>query len=130
VQIIADKWLNAWTAAVGKTQGLYIHLFHAHVADVIRKVGDLRPFQSQGLEHCHSIRKLVARLLTNRRKLGTQSRTMQALRHLTVGRWLRKVQRDDQNASQHGMRARAKARRIMKRIATVIAEGKTAPKTV
>ena len=130
VQIIADKWLAAWVTSVGNTQGLYVHLFHTHVADMIRLVGDLRPFQSQGLEHCHSIRKLVAKLMTNRHKFGKKSRTAQALRHLTVGRWLRKFQRDDENASQHGMRERAKARKIMKRIAKVIEEGKTAPKTV
>jgi hypothetical protein len=47
---------------------LYIHMLHAHMADWVRELDDLRPYQSQGLEHAHNIRKPIARLLTNRHK--------------------------------------------------------------
>ena len=66
VQVLADAYRVAWYKAVGSTHGLYIHVLHEHLADQVRAVGDLRPYQSQGLEHLHSFRKLTARHLKNR----------------------------------------------------------------
>jgi dissimilatory sulfite reductase (desulfoviridin) alpha/beta subunit len=49
VQKLAEDWLEAWVEAVGySTQGLYIHMYmmHAHIADWVRELGYLRPYQS------------------------------------------------------------------------------------
>ena len=42
-----DAYVDAWVKVVGNTQGLYIHYvyMHAHVADMMREIGDLRPYQ-------------------------------------------------------------------------------------
>jgi hypothetical protein len=66
VQVLGDEFRVAWYKAVGNTHGLYVHYLHEHLADQIRAVGDLSPYQAQGLEHLHSFRKLIARHLTNR----------------------------------------------------------------
>jgi hypothetical protein len=77
VQALADQFRVActWYTAVGSTTGLYVHIMHTHLADQVRAVGDLRPYQSQGLELLHSFRKLIARHLTNRQiKLSKHNR--------------------------------------------------------
>jgi hypothetical protein len=68
VQKLADEFRVLWYKAVGSTQGLYVHMLHEHFADMVRLVGDLRPFQAQGLEHLHTFRKEILRHLTNRQK--------------------------------------------------------------
>ena len=74
VQKLADEWLEAWVECVGHTQGLYIHMLHTHLSGWVRELGDLRLYQSQGLEHGHSIRKLIARLLCNRHRVVKKKR--------------------------------------------------------
>jgi hypothetical protein len=54
-------------AGVGVTQGLYLHIVHAHMPDEIEKWANLRKRQSQDLEHCHKIRKCWGCDATNRR---------------------------------------------------------------
>jgi hypothetical protein len=61
VQQLADEFRVLWHKAVGSTLGLYIHMLHEHFADMVRLVGNLRPYQAQGLEHLHSFRKEVMR---------------------------------------------------------------------
>ena len=71
-------------AAVGTTEGLYLHMLHAHAPDQVRLFGDLRVRQTQGLEHAHKIRKQIGLLGTNR-KQGQRLATM--LCHKQVGSW-------------------------------------------
>ena len=129
VQKLADEWLGAWVTSVGNTQGLYIHLLHAHVADWVRELGDLRPYQSQGLEHCHSVRKLIAKMLTNRQKLGAHSRTEQTLRFLLTAAQVRRDQRNDQDAQEWAQKEETARLRKVKRVFEVNhVEGKTSVK--
>jgi len=54
----------------------------AHVPDMIKRFGDLRLYQVQGLEHCHSIRKRLAVTLTNKKPGkpgGERARTEQMM---------------------------------------------------
>ena len=61
-------FVDAFVKAHKKTQGLYLHLISAHLHEFVLEWGDLRPFQAQGLEHCHSLRKQAARAMTNKKK--------------------------------------------------------------
>jgi hypothetical protein len=61
--------------ACGTTEGLYLHILHAHAHEQIRKWGDLRVRQTQGLEHAHKIRKQIGLMATNR-KPGQRLKTM------------------------------------------------------
>jgi hypothetical protein len=76
VEIAGRAFVDAFRAAHKNTQGLYLHMLVAHVPDMIRKYGDLRPFQTQGVEHHHSKRKKIHLHNTNRRK-GRNGRLVQ-----------------------------------------------------
>ena len=130
VQKLADAWLDAWVDVVGNTQGLYIHLLHAHLADWVRELGDLRPYQSQGLEHCHSVRKLIAKMLTNRQKYGKRSRTEQTLRFLLTAQHVRQQQRDNEDALEHLRKERAEQVKKEKRVKRVRESGRTSEKMI
>jgi hypothetical protein len=68
VQKLADEFRVLWYKAVGSTQGLYIHLLHDYFADMVREVGDVRPYQAQGLEHLHTLgRRFCATCRTGKR---------------------------------------------------------------
>ena len=56
--ISVDAFVRAHVAAVGTTEGLYMHILHAHVPDQIIRWGDLRVRQTQGLEHAHKTQGL------------------------------------------------------------------------
>ena len=64
----ATEFVNLFVKAHKKTQGLYLHMLAAHIGEMYLQWGDLRPFQAQGLEHCHSKRKRAGLRLTNRKK--------------------------------------------------------------
>jgi len=51
----------------------------AHIGEMYLQWGDLRPFQAQGLEHCHSKRKKAGVRLTNRKKGQRNSQHMDYL---------------------------------------------------
>ena len=66
-----------------ETSGEYLHLLVAHVPKQIRMVGDIVAFQTQGLEHLHSIRKRDLRRMSNRKKgqRNTQVGKIQTVRY-------------------------------------------------
>ena len=68
VEEYARSFLQSWVSAVGSTQGLYLHVLVRHIPEQIRKYGDLRCRQTQGLEHCHACRKEVGLHATNRKR--------------------------------------------------------------
>ena len=74
-EVAVHNFVKAWVAVVGATQGLYLHLLHAHLPDQIRAWGHLGRRQTQGLEHKHSERKEIGRRCTNR-KPGQRALTM------------------------------------------------------
>jgi hypothetical protein len=123
VQVEADKFLDAWVRVVGKTQGLYIHYLHAHMADWVRELGDLRPYQSQGLEHCHSIRKMIARQLTNRKQFGERSMYVQQMSVLLMKQTCKRVEGNDLDAKGDRERELQRARSKRKRVEQVKAKG-------
>ena len=65
VRKLACKFLQLWRAVVGKTKGLYLHVLTKHIPDMIAAVGDLAPYEMQGLEHGHKKRKRGAFEYTN-----------------------------------------------------------------
>jgi hypothetical protein len=75
VYVLAKRFISSWVEGVGNTQGLYLHIVVRHLPDQIRKFGDLRTRQTQGLEHCHYQRKVVGLHATNR-KPGQRLATM------------------------------------------------------
>jgi hypothetical protein len=68
VEEYSRSFLCSWVGAVGSTQGLYLHVLVRHIPEQIRKYGDLRCRQTQGLEHCHHCRKEVGIHATNRKR--------------------------------------------------------------
>jgi hypothetical protein len=90
--------------ACGMTEGLYLHILHAHAHEQIKKWGDLRVRQTQGLEHAHKIRKRIGLNATNRKK-GQRLETMlmykQVLQHLI--RW----QKSDSVFNLHAKKKKA-----------------------
>lgn len=68
VKIAGKVFVDAHVAAFGASQGLYLHHCHAHVWQFVTMFGDLRLRQTQGLEHCHKIRKRNGCEGTNRKK--------------------------------------------------------------
>jgi hypothetical protein len=83
VETYAIAFINSWVAAVGSTQGLYLHVLARHIPEQIRKYGDLRTRQTQGLEHCHHCRKEVGTHATNRKQ---GERLAQMLAHSSMKR--------------------------------------------
>ena len=119
VQVEADAYVDAWVKVVGNTQGLYIHYMHAHVADMVREIGDLRPYQSQGLEHCHSLRKLIARQLTNRHQFGPRPVNVQSLSHIMMKHAVKVREGDSTDQIGDRQRERANANYKRKRVEEV-----------
>jgi hypothetical protein len=74
---LSKIFVSSWVAAVGATQGLYLHILVKHIPGQIRENGDLNTRQTQGLEHCHHTRKEVGMHATNR-KQGQRLKTMMA----------------------------------------------------
>jgi hypothetical protein len=128
VQELADAYRVAWCRSVGSTKGLYIHIMHEHLADQVRAVGDLRPYQSQGLEHLHSFRKLIARHLTNRKIKLTASckrnRVMQSFSVQMASKQMMRLQATGQDQKDHARRAKFTARTRAKRVAAVAETGR------
>ena len=120
VEAQAHVWLKCFKLAHKKTQGLYIHIMVKHLPGMVRAVGDLRPFQSQGLEHSHSYRKMLARRLTNR-QAGKRCAT--AMGHLIAQDYCIKDQRHDAEAREFTNRERTKALRGEKRVLELAAKG-------
>jgi hypothetical protein len=116
VQVATKLFVTKHIAAVGMTEGLYLHILHRHVADQIRRRGDLRVRQSQGLEHCHKIRKTIGVQATNR-KPGQRLETM--LTHTQVLAYLRRLQSESFYASEHARNKGSKLRRLAAKIERV-----------
>jgi hypothetical protein len=121
VQVLADRFRVAWWDAVGSTKGLYVHIMHEHLADMVRAVGDLRPYQSQGLEHLHNFRKLIARHLTNRQVQLTnckykRNRVTQSFSVQLAAKCLMREKAHDQDQKEHKRRAAANANTKLKRV--------------
>ncbi len=68
VKLAGKIFVDAHVAAFGASQGLYLHHCHVHVWQFVTIYGDLRLRQTQGLEHCHKIRKRNGCEGTNRKK--------------------------------------------------------------
>jgi hypothetical protein len=127
VQVLADRFRVAWWDAVGSTKGLYVHIMHEHLADMVRAVGDLRPYQSQGLEHLHSFRKLIARHLTNRQIELTKykrNRVTQSFSVQLAAKQLMRKKAHDQDQKEHKRRAVANANTKLKRVQEVASTGR------
>jgi hypothetical protein len=127
VQVLADKYRIAWCRAVGSTSGLYVHIMHEHLADQVRAVGDLRPYQSQGLEHLHSFRKLIARHLTNRQialSKYKRNRVTQSMSVQLASKHLMRMKATCEDQSDHKRRALANANTREKRVAEIAATGR------
>ena len=105
----ADAFVRAHVAAVGTTEGLYMHILHAHVPDQIRRWGDLRPRQTQGLKHAHKIRKQVGLNASNRKK-GQRIHTM--MKHKSVWAAILRSEKED----YHVVVAAAKKRALLLRM--------------
>ena len=88
VEAMTADFVRKHVAAVGTTEGLYLHILHAHAHEQVRKWGDLRVRQTQGLEHCHKNRKQVGLNGTNRKK-GQRIETMLTHKHV-----LAKIERE------------------------------------
>ena len=129
VQQAADEWLVAWVAAHKRTQGLYIHILVHHLAGMVRAYGDLRGFQSQGLEHTHSERKRIALHLTNRRVQNSttnkRGRTEQTMSFIIAEDDCRKDQRHNLDQQSHKQRANTKIARTAKRVSDLDKQGIT-----
>ena len=109
----ADAFIRAHVAAVGTTEGLYLHILHAHVPDQIRKWGDLRLRQTQGLEHAHKIRKQIG-LNASNRKPGQRIKTM--MKHKTVWAAILRSEKEDYHAAVAAVKTRALLKRMHRKI--------------
>ena len=79
------------------------------------QLGDLRPYQTQGLEHCHSIRKFIARNLTNRQFFGARPVNVQIMSHVAM-KLANKVREGDNADQVHvGARQRELAKASIKK---------------
>ena len=81
VEAECAKFVTTHKLAVGTTEGLYLHILHAHAGQQVRRWGDLRVRQSQGLEHSHAKRKKIGLNGTNR-KVGQRLETMLCFKHV------------------------------------------------
>ena len=113
VKVATFEYRKRWVAAVGATQGLYLHIMCAHIPAEVERVGDLRPFQTQGLEHCHKRRKKVGFDGTNR-KMGERTGTM--LTHEIVLDFTSKLLSDHQYSAEHEKLKRQKSKRLTAKI--------------
>lgn len=113
IQSAGVKFVNLWCSAHERSKGLYLHLLVAHVPGMVRRFGDLRLYQVQGLEHCHSIRKQVARLVTNRKK---GQRAAQTMSYMVCQDYVSKEGRQHMEAREHAILVKARAARALRRI--------------
>jgi hypothetical protein len=81
VKVEMDNFVALHVVACGVTEGLYLHILHAHAHTQIKRWGDLRVRQTQGLEHAHKIRKQIGLNATNRIK-GQRLETMLAFKQV------------------------------------------------
>jgi hypothetical protein len=109
----AFEFRKHWVAAVGATQGLYMHIVCAHIPDEVARAGDLRPYQTQGLEHCHKKRKQVGFNGTNRKK-GQRTGTM--MTNILVLDHVSKELSETQYASEHTKKKEAQVKRLFAKI--------------
>ena len=114
VEAAGTDFVDAWVRAHKRTQGVYVHLLTQHVPDMIRKYGCLRPYSAQGLEHSHSVRKLVGRMNTNKRKGGENGRMTQKLSWSVLGKHTTKVFRKSLDLVQWGREKQSRLRRAAK----------------
>jgi hypothetical protein len=125
VQGLADEFRVRWYKAVGSTQGLYIHMLHEHFADMVREVGDLRPYQAQGLEHLHGFRKDVLRHLTNRQKKLSKYERNRVVQIMSVVLCRKVLHRRDSSGieeKEYYRRAISKAKTVVKRVKKLLEE--------
>ena len=117
VKHLADIFCEKHVAACGATQGLYLHIIPAHVPDQIRKWGDMRRRQSQGLEHCHSIRKMIGKQCSNKKK---SQRMETILTHVTI---IENLMRDESGrlSDLHEKRKQAKLKRHYTKLKRLLA---------
>jgi hypothetical protein len=113
LQSNATKFVECFVKAYKKTQGLYLHMLAAHIGEMYLKWGDLRPFQAQGLEHCHSKRKRAGVRLTNRKK---GQRNSQHMDYLIGCDYVKKEFRHSLDAQEHARNRKAKHVRALRRI--------------
>ena len=109
----ADAFVRAHVAAVGTTEGLYLHIIHAHVPDQIRKWGDLRLRQTQGLEHAHKIRKQIG-LNASNRKPGQRITTM--MKHKTAWAAILRSEKVECHAAVQAVKQRSLVKRMHRKI--------------
>jgi hypothetical protein len=82
VEVEGIKFLKLWKKVIGDTTHLYPHMLVAHLPDQIRELsGHITLYQTSGLEHKHSWRKLW-RKLTNKHK---ERPTAEVAYHLVKG---------------------------------------------
>jgi hypothetical protein len=125
VQKLADEFRVLWYKAVGSTQGLYIHMLHEHFADMVRLVGDLRPYQAQGLEHLHTFRKEILRHLTNRQKKLSKYKRNRVVQSMSAVLCRKVLQRRDSTGveeKEYYRRAISKAKTVIKRVKKLLEE--------
>ena len=117
VKRLADIFAEKHVAACGATEGLYLHLIPAHVPDQIRKWGDMRRRESQGLEHCHSIRKTIGKMCSNKKK---SQRMQTILTHVTI---IDSLLREESSriSSLHEKRKAAKLKRHYAKVKRLLA---------
>jgi hypothetical protein len=113
LQAACTKFVNLFVKAHKRTQGLYLHMLAAHMGEMSLRWGDLRPFQAQGLEHCHSKRKRAGVRLTNRKK---GQRNSQHMDYLIGCDYVKKEFRHSLDAQEHARNKQAKQVRAMRRI--------------
>jgi hypothetical protein len=125
VQTLADEFRVLWYKAVGSTQGLYVHMLHEHFADMVRLVGDLRPYQAQGLEHLHTFRKEILRHLTNRQKKLSKYNRNRVVQSMSAVLCRKVLQRHDSSGieeKEYYRRAISKAKTVIKRVKKLLEE--------
>ena len=117
VAAATSTFVTAHKAAIGSTEGLYLHMLHAHAAKQVRRWGDLRVRQSQGLEHSHANRKKTGLNATNRKR-DQRLKTMLTFKHVLAA--LTRLDSVDFHANNHEkskmqlmQRAHAKIERMM-----------------
>jgi hypothetical protein len=117
VETAGVEYVKSWVEAHKRTQGLYVHLLVAHVPDMIRRHGCLVPYQAQGLEHMHSIRKRLGLRNSNRKK---GSRTGQIMKQLIAMDSMRKHFYNTLDARDHDQRVKARASRAKRRVNAIV----------
>ena len=108
VQASTKKFVLLHLDAVNTTEGLYLHVLHSHAHQQVRKFGDLRVRQSQGLEHAHAARKRIGLNCTNR-KQGQRLETMLTFKMVLA--MLARLDGSDYHAHMHAKKKESLLRR-------------------